>query len=87
MSLRCALRSAEKSRVAAEKAFGFGVMNAVDVLNTVKEEYATRRDLMKSQYDFIMNMMVLRRWSGTLVEDDVRKTNEWLVVPEAAKES
>lgn len=84
---RKALESAEKSRVAAEKAFGFGVMNAVDVLNTVKEEYATRRDLMKSQYDFIMNMMVLRRWSGTLVEDDVRKTNEWLVVPEAAKES
>lgn len=42
---------------------------------------------LKSQYRIIMNMMVLRRWSGTLVEDDVRKTNEWLVVPEAAKES
>lgn len=78
---RKALESAQKSRVAAEKAFGFGVMNAVDVLNTVKEEYATRRDLLKSQYDFIMNVMVLRRWSGTLIEDDVRKTNEWLVAP------
>ena len=77
---RKALESAEKARVAAEKAFGFGVMNAVDVLNTVKEEYASRRDLLKSQYDFIMNTMVLRRWSGTLVEDDVRKINEWLVV-------
>ncbi|MNZ55507.1 Outer membrane protein TolC precursor [compost metagenome] len=79
---RKALASAEKSRIAAEKAFGFGVMNAVDVLDTVKEEYATRRNLLKSQYDFIMSMLVLRRWSGTLVEDDVRKANEWLVSPE-----
>lgn len=78
---RKALASAEKSRAAAEKAFGFGVMNAVDVLNTVKEEYVARRNLLKSQYDFIMSTMVLRRWSGTLVEDDVRKINEWLVTP------
>lgn len=28
-----------------------------------------------------MSTMVLRRWSGTLVEDDVRKINEWLVTP------
>ncbi|WP_254797707.1 TolC family outer membrane protein [Geopseudomonas aromaticivorans] len=79
---RKALESARKSRQAAEKAFGFGMMNAVDVLNTVKEEYATHRDLLKSQYDFIMNIMVLRRWSGTLVNDDVRKVNEWLVSPD-----
>jgi len=82
---RKALVSAEKSRQAAERAFGFGVMNAVDVLDRVKEEYASRRDMMRSQYDFIMNMMVLRRWSGTLVEDDVRKTNEWLVAPDEAR--
>ncbi len=79
---RKALQSAEKSRVAAEKALTFGVINAVDVLDTVKEEYATRRNLLQSQYDFIMSLMVLRRWSGTLVEEDVRKANEWLVAPD-----
>ncbi|MOA25223.1 Outer membrane protein TolC precursor [compost metagenome] len=79
---RKALQSAEKSRVAAEQAFAYGVMNAVDVLDTVKEEYASRRDLLQSQYDFILNLMVLRRWSGTLVEEDVRKANAWLVAPD-----
>lgn len=79
---RKALQSAEKSRVAAERALTFGVINAVDVLDTVKEEYATRRNLLQSQYDFIMSLMVLRRWSGTLVEEDVRKANEWLVAPD-----
>lgn len=45
---RTAQASAEKARQAAERAFGFGVINAVDVLDTVKEEYRARRDLLKS---------------------------------------
>ena len=73
-----ALVSATKAREAAERAFGFGVMNAVDVLNTIKEEYGARRKLLQSQYDFIMSSLVLRRWSGTLVRDDVRQVNDWL---------
>lgn len=78
---RKALQSASKAREAAERAFGFGVMNAVDVLNTIQEEYAARRALLQAQYDFLMSSLVLRRWSGTLVRDDVRKANEWLSAP------
>lgn len=76
---RKSMASSVKAREAAERAFGFGVMNAVDVLNTIKEEYAARRTLLQSQYDFILSSLVLRRWSGSLVRDDVRKVNEWLV--------
>lgn len=76
---RTAQTSAEKARQAAERAFELGVMNAVDVLDSVKEEYRARRDLLKAQYDFITNLLVLRRWSGTLVDEDIRKANEWLV--------
>lgn len=54
-------------------------MNAVDVLDTVKEEYRARRDLLKAQYDFITSVLVLHRWSGTLVDEDIHKANEWLV--------
>ncbi|WP_375665253.1 TolC family outer membrane protein [Stutzerimonas kunmingensis] len=76
---RKAMASSAKAREAAERAFGYGVMNAVDVLNSIKEEYAARRALLQAQYDFILSSLVLRRWSGTLVRDDVRKVNEWLV--------
>ncbi|MOA47384.1 Outer membrane protein TolC precursor [compost metagenome] len=76
---RTAQASAEKARQATERAFELGVMNAVDVLNTIQEEYRARRDLLQAQYDFIMSELVLRRWSGTLVDDDIRKANEWLV--------
>lgn len=83
---RKAMASSAKAREAAERAFGFGVMNAVDVLNTIKEEYAARRALLQSQYDFILNSLVLRRLSGSLVRDDVRKINEWLVDVEPASQ-
>lgn len=79
VAARKAMASSAKAREAAERAFGYGVMNAVDVLNSTKEEYAARRALLQSQYDFILSSVLLRRWSGSLMRDDVRKVNEWLV--------
>lgn len=79
---RRALESAEKSRIATEKAFGYGVKNAVDVLDSIKDEYRARRDFYQSQYRFVTSMLVLHRWSGRLGDEDIRKANEWLVAPQ-----
>ncbi|WP_260955752.1 TolC family outer membrane protein [Pseudomonas citri] len=78
---RRALESAEKSRVATEKAFEYGVKNAVDVLDSIKEEFRARRDFYQSQYKFVTSLLVLHRWSGRLGDGDIRQANEWLVVP------
>lgn len=75
---RNALSSAEKSRVAAEKAFTYGVVNAVDVLNSVQNEYKARRDLLKAQYDFTTNLFILNRWAGKISEESVGSVNVWL---------
>ena len=82
---RNALESAEKSSVAAERGFKFGVVNAVDVLTSVQNEYAARRDLLKAQYDFITNLLVLNRWAGRLSEQSVENVNVWLARSEAAR--
>lgn len=79
---RKALESAEKSRHATEKALTLGVKNAVDVLDSIKEEFRARRDLYQSQYKFITSMLVLHRWSGRLSDTDIRRANDWLVKPE-----
>lgn len=76
---RRALESAEKSRLAAEKAFEYGVMNGVDVLDSIEEEFRARRDLFQAQYNFITSLLVLHRWSGRLEEADIRRANGWLV--------
>lgn len=79
---RKALESAEKSRIATEKALMLGVKNAVDLLDSIKEEFRARRDLYQSQYKFITSLLVLHRWSGRLSDSDIRRANDWLVTPE-----
>jgi len=78
---RRALESAEKSRLATEKAFGYGVKNAVDVMDSIKDEFRARRDFYQSQYSFVTSLLVLHRWSGRLGDGDIQKANEWLVTP------
>ncbi|MFJ4157040.1 TolC family outer membrane protein [Pseudomonas sp. NPDC089752] len=80
---RNALSSAQKSSEASQKAFSYGVVNAVDVLTSVQNEFKARRDLLKSQYDFITNLFLLNRWAGELNQDSVDSVNVWLSpVPE-----
>ena len=82
---RNALSSAQQSSVAAQKAFTFGVVNAVDVLTAVQNEFKARRDLLKTQYDFITNLFLLNRWAGELTQESVDNVNVWLSpVPETS---
>ena len=53
-------------------------MNAVDVLTSVQNEFKARRDLLKTQYDFITNLFILNRWAGKLSEESVQSVNVWL---------
>ncbi len=73
-----AQNSAIKSRQAAERAFGLGVLNAVQVLERVSDEYQARRDLLRSHYNYITNLLLLYRWSGTLSEEDLRNSSQLL---------
>lgn len=75
---RTALVSARKSREASEHAFERGLKTAVDVLDSVRIEYRARRDLLKAQYDFILNLLALQRWSGSNLDVDIRRTTAWL---------
>ncbi|MEB0091582.1 TolC family outer membrane protein [Pseudomonas sp. CCI1.2] len=75
---RNALSSAEQSSIASQKAFAYGVVNAVDVLTSVQNEFKARRDLLKTQYDFITNLFILNRWAGKLSEASVESVNVWL---------
>ena len=75
---RNALASAQLSRVAAEKALTYGMVNAVDVLTSVRNEFRARRDLLKTQYDFITNVLTLNRWAGKPPAESVENVNAWL---------
>ncbi|WP_376785532.1 TolC family outer membrane protein [Stutzerimonas kunmingensis] len=82
---RQALESAEKSSVAAQRGFQYGVVNSVDVLTSVQNEYKARRDLLKAQYDFITNLLTLNRWAGQMSEQSIENVNVWLARSEEAR--
>lgn len=50
----------------------------MDVLTSVQNEFKARRDLLKTQYDFITNLFILNRWAGKLSEESVDSVNVWL---------
>ena len=75
---RNALSSAQLSRVAAEKALNYGMVNAVDVLASVRNEFRARRDLLKTQYEFVTNVLTLNRWAGKSPAESVESVNAWL---------
>ncbi|MHA6788477.1 TolC family outer membrane protein [Pseudomonas bijieensis] len=75
---RLALESAQLSRVAAEKALSYGMVNSVDVLASVRNEFRARRDLLKTQYDFISNVLILNRWAGKPPAEGIENVNGWL---------
>lgn len=75
---RVALSSAIKAREAAEKSFTFGINNAVDVLDRAREQYSAQRDLLEAHYSFLLSYTVLKRWSGTLSEQDLEQVNALL---------
>lgn len=73
-----AQNAAIQSRQAAERAFELGVLNAVEVLERVHDEFRARRDLLRSNYSYITNLLLLYRWSGTLNEQDIYNSNQLL---------
>lgn len=75
---RTALSSSRQARQAAEQAFAFGVVDAVDVLTATQNEFAARRDLLRTQYEFIINLFTLNRWAGKLSSQSVESVNNWL---------
>jgi outer membrane protein len=75
---RHALASAQLSRVAAEKGLSYGMVNAVDVLTSVRNEFRARRDLLKTQYEFVTNVFTLNRWAGKPPAESVESVNAWL---------
>jgi outer membrane protein len=77
---RNALASAEQSSIASQKAFSYGVVNAVDVMISVQNEFMARRNLLKTQYDFITNLLILNRWAGMRSDDSIETVNAWLSI-------
>lgn len=76
------ITSAKSALEATETGYQVGTRNIVEVLNAQGNLYSTQRDYHNARYDYILNLMNLKFFAGTLNEADITALNAWLS-PEA----
>ena len=82
-TLLTAIRSASTSLHSNKKGLIAGIRTIVDVLNAQRELHNVRVKLLQARYDYLLNILKLKFFAGTLSEDDVLMINQWLQTKQA----
>ncbi len=77
-ALQQSLVSNKKSLEATEAGFDVGTRTMVDVLLSTSNLYNAKRNLSRSRYDYVLNVLKLKQAAGILTEDDLKLINGWL---------
>lgn len=73
-----AITSATSALDATETGYRVGTRNIVEVLDAQKNLFRAQRDYANARYDYILNMLNLKFFAGTLNEGDIVELNGWL---------
>ncbi|EGG98650.1 Type I secretion outer membrane protein2C TolC precursor [gamma proteobacterium IMCC2047] len=85
---QAALRSSEAALEATEGGYDVGTRNIVDVLQAQNNSFDARRNYSNAIYDYLINLLTLKRVAGNLSEEDLAAINQWLVAaPSVANSS
>ncbi len=72
-----AVKSREIALIGTKKGFEAGLRSNVDVLDAQQKLFASRKDLAKSRYQYILNRIMLKQTAGSLSATDVEEVNGW----------
>lgn len=72
------LRSAQSQLTSTSKSLKLGIRTNVDVLNAQQQLFNAKRDLLQTQYTYLLGLLKLKYSSGLLTEDDLDEVNQWL---------
>jgi len=77
-SLKQALTSSEVALEATQASFEVGTRTAVDVLLSLRNVFAAKRDYASARYNYLLNMLKLRQAAGNITINDIKKTTALL---------
>jgi outer membrane protein len=77
-ALEASLTSQESVVEGRSRGYRSGVFTLLDVLDAERELYSTRRDHARARYEYLLNLMQLKRQAGSLSEEDLLYLNELL---------
>ncbi len=72
------IRSARSALDATQTGYKVGTRNIVEVLDAQQQLYGAERDYANARYDYIINLLTLKYYAGTLNEGDINMLNGWL---------
>ncbi|MEE8057913.1 MAG: TolC family outer membrane protein [Pseudomonadales bacterium] len=78
-----AITSTSSALDATQAGYEVGTRNIVDVLQAQRALYSSIRDYANSRYNYVLNMLKLKRAAGTLTPQDIYAINQWIVAPDA----
>jgi len=70
-----AIKSAESALEATETGYEVGTRNIVDVLQAQQRLFSSQFDYADSRYNYVVNLIALKRAAGTLVDEDLFELN------------
>lgn len=73
------LRSSQSQLASTTKSFKLGIRTNVDVLNAQQQVFTAKRELLQTQYSYLLGLLKLKYNTGLLSEDDLDEVNQWLV--------
>ena len=76
--------SSRSALEATETGYQVGTRNIVEVLNAQRNLFSAQRDYANARYDYILNILSLKFYSGTLGEPDIEQLNQWLSITKTA---
>lgn len=77
-ALKQALASSQVALEATQAGFEVGTRTTVDVLNSQRELYRSRRDYAQVRYNYVLETLSLKLAAGTLSVKDIEQLNPWL---------
>ncbi len=73
-----AITSAQSALDATETGYEVGTRNIVEVLDAQRNLFSVQRDYANARYDYIITLLNLKFYAGTLNEEDLHALNGWL---------
>ncbi len=77
-ALKQAVISTRAALEATEAGFDVGTRTSVDVLDSLRETFRSKRDYASARYLYLINTLRLKQAAGLLSENDVPAINQWL---------
>ena len=76
------VESTTLSSTAMQRGFELGAVTSVDVLNALRDQFRSERDLQQVRYEHVKYILLLKRETGLLTADDMLEVGGWLEAPE-----